>query len=133
MKATVVSIILVTVLIGGALFATRPESRTGEVADTSVAVNNFTIVDGKQIVEIRAKGGFVPRKSIAKAGMPTILRMNTNGTFDCSSIVLIPKLGINKSLPPSGVTDIDLGISKAGVLQGMCGMGMYPFEIEFQN
>lgn len=131
MKATAVSIIFVIVLIGGALFATRYGSTGG--SDPGVAVNNFTVVDGKQIVEIRAKGGFLPRKSIAKADTDTILRFNTRGTFDCSSIVLIPKLGINKSLPPSGVTDIELGVSKAGVLQGMCGMGMYPFEIEFKN
>lgn len=129
MKPTAIAILVVTVLIGGALALTRENIGTG----TEVAVNNFTVVDGKQIVEIRAKGGFLPRKSIAKADTDTILRFNTRGTFDCSSIVLIPKLGINKSLPPSGVTDIELGVSKAGVLQGMCGMGMYPFEIEFKN
>jgi plastocyanin domain-containing protein len=37
-----------------------------------------------------------------------------------------------KSLPQSGVTDIDLSSQKSGTLQGTCGMGMYPFEIEFQ-
>lgn len=129
MKPTVIAILVVTVLIGGAIALTRENTGT----NTEVAVNNFTIVDGKQIIEIHAKGGFLPRKSIARAGMPTILRMNTSGTFDCSSVVLIPKLGINKVLPQSGITDIFLGVSKAGVLQGMCGMGMYPFEIEFKN
>ena len=85
-----------------------------------------------QIIEIEAKGGYTPRKSVAKAGVPTILRFNTNGTFDCSSSVRIPSMNIFKSLPQSGITDIDLGIQKAGTLQGMCGMGMYPFEIDFQ-
>jgi len=133
MKPTIISILVVAVFIGGALFATRHGSTTYGDTDRGVAVNNFTIVDGKQIVEIHAKGGFLPLKSIAKAGMPTILRFDTNGTFDCSSAVLIPKLGIRKSLPLSGITDIDLGTPKVGVLQGMCGMGMYPFEIEFQS
>ena len=85
-----------------------------------------------QIVEIQAKGGYTPRKSIAKAGVPTIIRFNTNGTFDCSSSVRIPSMSIYKSLPMSGTTDIDLGVQKVGTLNGSCGMGMYPFEIEFQ-
>lgn len=133
MKPTIIAIVVVAVLIGGALLATRHDSTTGGDTVPEVAVNNFSIVDGKQIVAIHAKGGFLPRKSIAKAGLPTILRFDTSGTFDCSSIVLIPKLGIKKSLPPSGVTDIDLGVSKIGVIQGMCGMGMYPFEIDFRD
>ena len=29
--------------------------------------------------------------------------------------------------------DIDLGNQKLGILQGTCGMGMYPFEIDFQS
>lgn len=86
----------------------------------------------KQIVEITAKGGYNPRVSTAKAGIPTILRINTNGTFDCSSSVRIPSLGISKYLPQSGVTDIDLGTNQAGTLYGSCGMGMYPFQINFQ-
>ena len=101
--------------------------------DNSIPANNVSIVDGKQIIEIRAKGGYQPRKSIAKAGMPTILRFNTTGTFDCSSSVRIPSLNISKGLPQSGSTDIDIGIGNLGALQGSCGMGMYPFEIEFRS
>lgn len=131
MKPTIISILVTIVLIGGALVATRDNSPY-EI-DKSLPENNVNVIDGKQIIEIRAKGGFLPRKSIAKANVPTILRFNTQGTFDCSSIVAIPSLGINRTLPPMGTTDIDLGLQKIGILQGMCGMGMYPFEIEFQN
>jgi len=95
-------------------------------------VNNVSVVDGKQIVEIRAKGGYQPRKSTAKAGIPTILRFNTSGTFDCSSSVRIPDMNISKMLPQSGTTDIDIGSQKVATLQGSCGMGMYPFEVEFR-
>lgn len=94
---------------------------------------NVNIVDGKQIIEIHAKGGYQPRQSIAKAGIPTILRMDTSGTFDCSSSVRIPSMDISKTLPQTGITDIDLGTTKAGPLQGTCGMGMFPFEINFQS
>lgn len=99
----------------------------------SVPVNNVTIVDGKQIIEIKARGGYYPRKSIAKAGIPTILRFNSKGTFDCSASVRIPSLNISELLSQSGSTDIPIENVSPGVLRGSCGMGMYPFEIDFQD
>jgi plastocyanin domain-containing protein len=128
MKATIISIIVAVVLIGGAFVLTR----SGDTGQTANA-NNVSVVDGKQIIEITARGGYQPRKSIAKAGIPTIIRFNTKGTFDCSSSVRIPSLNISKSLPQTGSTDIDIGSGKLGTLQGSCGMGMYPFEVEFQS
>ncbi len=129
MKATIISVIVAVSLIGGAFLLSRGSSSD----DNSIPANNVSIVDGKQIIEIRAKGGYRPRKSIAKAGMPTVLRFNTAGTFDCSSSVRIPSLNISKGLLQSGSTDIDIGTGKLGTLQGSCGMGMYPFEVEFQS
>jgi|SRR3989344_7640854 len=123
-----VSIFIALVLIVGAFLLSR-----GSAKSSNGATNNVSIVDGKQIIEIRAKGGYLPRKSFAKAGAPTILRFDTNGTFDCSLSVRIPSLGISKTLPISGVSDIALGSQQAGVLYGTCGMGMYPFEIDFQS
>lgn len=116
------------IVIGALLF-----NRTSYVKEnSSVRVDNAVMVDGKQIIQIYAKGGYQPRKSIAKAGIPTILRFNTTGTFDCSASVRIPSMNITKALPNTGVTDIDIGNQAAGILQGTCGMGMYPFEIDFQ-
>ena len=131
MKATAISIIAAVVLIGGAFMLTKGNSQT-EV-DTQVAANNVTIVDGKQIIEIHAKGGYQPQKSIAKAGIPTVIRFDTNGTFDCSSSVRIPSMDISKVLPQTGSTDIDIGTQHVATLQGTCGMGMYPFEVEFKS
>lgn len=129
MKATIISIIAAAVLIGGAFVLTRNTGVVRPVAN----VNNVSVVDGKQIIEIHAKGGYQPRKSIATAGLPTTIRFNTTGTFDCSSAVRIPSMNISKNLPQSGTTDIDIGISQLGTLKGSCGMGMYPFEVEFQS
>ncbi len=127
MKTAILSIVIVAGLIGlGFLIGSGNSTQ-----DKSIMAS--TIVDGKQVVEIRAKGGYTPRRSVAKAGVPTILRFNTKGTFDCSSSIRIPSLNISKNLPPSGVTDIDVGSAKIGMLQGTCGMGMYPFEIDFQS
>lgn len=128
MKTIAVSIIVAGLIIGGAL-----AFRGNGGVIPSVPANNVSIVNGIQIVEIRAKGGYQPRVSIAKAGLPTVLRFNTAGTFDCSASIRIPSLGISKILPQSGSTDIDLGSSTLGTLQGSCGMGMYPFQIDFKS
>lgn len=129
MNKTALAIIIGVVIIGGTLFFVGKGS--GNVANTPA--NNVTVVEGKQIIEISAKGGYQPRKSIAKAGIPTIIRFDTKGTFDCSSSVRIPSMNISQVLPQTGSTDIDVGTQKVATLQGTCGMGMYPFEIDFQT
>ena len=129
MKIIVASVIICAGIIFGSLLYINKSSQP----ENSAPVQNVSIVDGKQIIEIQARGGYSPRRSVAKAGIPTILRFNTNGTFDCSSSVRIPSLNISKILPQSGSTDIDLGTQKLGTLQGTCGMGMYPFAIDFES
>ena len=95
--------------------------------------NNVSVVDGTQIVEIRAKGGYTPKRSVAKAGMPTILRVNTKGTFDCSATLVIPSMNYQENLPMSGSTDVKLPAQEKGkTLQGFCGMGLSNFEVEFE-
>lgn len=131
MKSTVISISIAVLLIIGA-FALAKNNSNGSL-ENGLPANNVSIENGVQIVQIRAKGGYQPRISNAKAGLPTILRFNTNGTFDCSASVIIPSLKISQFLATSGSTDIDLGLQSAGRLQGSCGMGMYPFEINFSN
>jgi plastocyanin domain-containing protein len=123
----VISIFIALVLIGVSIWSSRKNAGNNE----AIQANNVSIVNGKQIIEIKAKGGYLPRQSEASAGVPTVLRFDTDGTFDCSASVRVPSLGISKILPQSGTTDIDIGTPKAGPLQGMCGMGMYPFEIIF--
>jgi len=99
--------------------------------DSSQAVQNVAVKDGVQYVMINARGGYLPNITTAQAGIPTKLIMKTTGTFDCSSALTIPELGLRKMLPQTGETEIDLGIRKAGKLQGLCSMGMYNFEINF--
>ena len=130
MKITIVSIIVAVAIIGGAFMLSKD---TLEESITTVAANNVTMVDGKQIIEISAKGGYLPQISSAKAGIPTVLRFETSGTFDCSSSVRIPSMNISKSLPPTATTDVDIGSQEVATLQGTCGMGMYPFEVEFKS
>lgn len=123
------SILMVALLIGFALVITKGNDKTVSTDN----VNNVSVVDGKQIIDLTVKSGYSPQKTIAKAGIPTIVRFNTNGNFDCSSSVRIPSMNLTKNLELSGTTDIDLGNPKEGVLHGSCAMGMYPFEINFKN
>lgn len=98
-------------------------------SDPSQAVS---IVDGKQIIDIFAKGGYSPRAVSAKAGIPTVLRVKTQGTFDCSSSLVIPNLRYQKFLAPTGTEEINLSAEQAqGTLQGLCSMGMYGFRVAF--
>jgi plastocyanin domain-containing protein len=120
MKGILIAIVVSAVLIGGAVVLSNSNGRAP--VEQAVKENNVSIVDGVQIVEIDAKGGYLPRKSIAKAGVPTVIRFNTTATFDCSSSVRIPSMDISKLLPQTGSTDIDVGVQDVGPLEGSCGI-----------
>lgn len=127
MKGIIISIIIAVLLFLGAMMLSSKQSPSADIP-----ANNVSVIDGKQIIEIKAKGGYQPRTSVGKAGIPTVIRFNTDGTFDCSASVRIPSLNISKILPQSGSVDIDINTPQVGILRGTCGMGMYPFAIDFQ-
>lgn len=126
-KSTIISILIAVALIGGAVFLVGNKDTSQEQP-----VNNVTVVDGKQIIEIDAKGGYFPRMTTAQADMPTIIKVKTSGTFDCSAALTIPSLSYQTNLPQSGETDIEVPAQKAGSkVQGICSMGMYNFSVNF--
>lgn len=127
--------VIVVGLFGIVLLLNRDKSDSAdtEQVQSETPVNNVSQKDGKQIIEITAKGGYSPKKSIAKAGVPTILKFKTKGTYDCSSALTIPSLNISKNLPGTGETEIEIGSQGVGKLAGTCSMGMYSFEIDFQS
>ncbi|MFA6502774.1 MAG: cupredoxin domain-containing protein [Candidatus Paceibacterota bacterium] len=130
-KLTIIAFAVSAVLIGWAfwLVSLRPQAGTTGDSGAPTAV----MVEGKQVVDIRAKGGYSPRVVTAKAGVETILRVSTSGTFDCSASLVIPKLSYQKFLQPSGTEDIIIPAEQAqGTLQGLCAMGMYGFQIKFE-
>jgi len=96
------------------------------------SVQGVEIKDGVQYITIDAGGGYSPQVTEAKSGIPTKLIMKTNGTYDCSASLVIRSVGYQQILPQTGETEIDIGIPKAGKpIQGVCGMGMYSFIINF--
>jgi len=112
------------------------DSGSGRVTTTPdptvAAVGKATIENGVQYVDIDVQAGYSPQTTQATAGQQTVIRMHTKNTYDCSSIVVIPSLGYQKSLDPTGVVEIPVSADKAqGTIDGRCGMGMYRFSIVF--
>lgn len=137
MKINIIAIGIAVALVGGALFygGTWGPGGAPQAAGTAGGANsasNVSVVDGKQVIVITAKGGYSPRVTNAQAGVPTVIKMDTRGTFDCSSALVIPGTGYRKNLPPSGETAIELPPQEAGTsMRGLCAMGMYNFQINF--
>ena len=87
-----------------------------------------------QYIRILARGGYSPNQVQAKANMPTVLEVETKGTYDCSSSLNIPQMGYQKSLPPTGITKIEVPEKfTASTLDILCSMGMYRSAVNFAS
>jgi plastocyanin domain-containing protein len=128
-KTSLISITIILLAIFGFVFIL---GFNADNTGNSVSAENSEIRNGVQYITIDAGGGYSPRLSSAKAGIPTKLIIKTNGVYDCSSALVIRSLNFQKILPQTGETVIDVGTPQAGVpLQGICGMGMYNFSVDF--
>lgn len=122
----ILSVLVAALVIGGAVVFSQKPDGSGQV------VQNVSMEGEKQVIEIDAKGGYSPKLTTAKAGVPTVLRLKTNGTYDCSSAVTIPSIGFRKNLDATGVTEVEVPAHIAqGTLEGVCSMGMYNFSVRF--
>jgi len=129
------SIILTIALVSGLgiIFVGSSKSNNNTKTASNQTVQNSVIKDGVQYITINAKSGYSPRVSTAQAGIPTKLIVKTDGTYDCSASLAIHSIGYQKILPQTGETEIDIGTQKIGdTLQGVCGMGMFSFQIKFE-
>jgi plastocyanin domain-containing protein len=126
-KSSIILSVGILILAGAMLFLTTFQFQQVN------AGSNVTIDGSQQIIDIKAKGGFSPRTTVAKAGMPTTLKITTNGTFDCSASLVIPELNYEKLLPSTGVTKIEVPSQEPGkTITGLCSMGMYSFTVKFE-
>jgi plastocyanin domain-containing protein len=135
MNKTAYIIMMVGLAIGiGILFTSGSKIKNNQISTENQILNNIEIKDGIQYVTINAKGGYLPRISEAKADVPTKLIVKTSGTYDCSASLVIRSIGYQKILPNTGETIIDLGTPKVDKpLVGVCGMGMYSFQVNFKS
>ncbi|HEU5114936.1 MAG TPA: cupredoxin domain-containing protein [Candidatus Paceibacterota bacterium] len=132
-KGLAVSILGAGIIIAFAIILAGGSGGGSSAGSGSPSNQNVSVADGTQYIDIAVKGGYYPRITRAKAGIPTKLRLKTNGTFDCSSAVVIPSLGYRSYLPQTGTTEVDIPPQAAGTaLQGLCAMGMYNFRIQFE-
>jgi plastocyanin domain-containing protein len=132
MNKTSLIIVTLALVVGLAIVFWGGSKSKNSNAVSVQTVQNVEIRDGIQYVTIDAKGGYSPEMSTAKAGIPTKLIVKTNGTYDCSSSLVIRSIGYQKILAQTGEEVIDIGTPKAGVpLQGLCSMGMFNFVVNF--
>jgi hypothetical protein len=88
------------------------------------------LVNGVQVLKIDAtSGGYSPSSVGAKAGVPTRVVFHTDNTASCIVYTVFPSLGGQVLLPPSGDTEVDLGVLTAGEVPISCSMGMYTATI----
>lgn len=129
-KNSVISIIISLALIGGTLyFVSNKPASSG--TDGIAQSQNVEIRGEVQYVIVTAKGGYSPHVTQIKGGVPTKLVVKTDGTYDCSASLVVRSVGFQKILQPTGEEEIDLGTPKSGdKVQGVCGMGMYNFQIK---
>lgn len=131
-KSTIISIIFSVALIGGTFYIVSNKSLSS--VDQDAPVQNVEIRDGVQYVTITAKGGYSPRVTEIKGGIPTKLVVKTDGTYDCSLSLTVRSVGFQKILPATGEEVIDLGVPQPGEkVQGVCSMGMYNFQINVSS
>lgn len=129
-SAPIVTIIVFVLIV--AVFLIIISSSGNQQNNTDVKGAATIDSTGKQILDLTAKGGYFPNVINAKANIDSILRVKTNGTYDCSSAFKIPSLGVSKNLPTTGVTEIPIPAQKQGSeITGNCSMGMYYFKIKF--
>jgi uncharacterized protein len=134
MNKTAIVIIVLGLIVGaGIIFVGKSKGDNVNVENIQTEqVQNSEIKDGIQYITINARGGYSPKVSSGKAGIPTKLIVKTNGTYDCSAALSINSVGFHKILQNTGEEVIDLGIPKADQpIRGICGMGMYNFVVNF--
>jgi plastocyanin domain-containing protein len=140
-----ISIVVALLCIGGAILLATPGNSNSRANNTlpswerpttktKESVPGVAVIEGDtQYIDITAQGGYWPKTVRATASMPTILRMRTENTYDCSMALVINGIGYRSFLKPSGVEEIEIPIDKTqGTLKGMCSMAMYDFEIVFE-
>ena len=76
------------------------------------------------VIDVRSTS-YSPSRLRATAGAPTTLLLKTAGTEGCTRAFVVPSLRIQKILPATGETTIELGELPPGDLRFTCSMGMY--------
>jgi plastocyanin domain-containing protein len=127
----VTSILCVSLVVGTIVIFSKSSSNAAETKGV-ISSEYVQLSSSNQIVSVTAKNGFSPSKVNAKADTPTILKVKTDRTYDCSNVINIPSLGISRSLPVSGITEIEIPPQSAGqTINATCSLGQYFLQVQF--
>jgi plastocyanin domain-containing protein len=96
-KNLAISLLFVAIIALGWMIIANKQTKTDPQLASTALSSNVSTENSKQVIEITAKGGYEPRISTAKANIPTVLRVKTSSTFDCSSALRIPSIGYSKN------------------------------------
>ncbi|MBX3063336.1 MAG: sulfite exporter TauE/SafE family protein [Anaerolineae bacterium] len=115
-------------LLGSPLAPSRLLASTLRFGDPTLSSTPIPaqIVGGTQELTVNAyPTQYSPSYLSAKSGQPIRLRLVTNNSYGCTRGFTIPTLGIQRLLPETGETVIDLPPQPKGNLSFTCSMGMY--------
>jgi sulfite exporter TauE/SafE/copper chaperone CopZ len=119
----------IVVIVLGVLNISNGWNLTGFVLpssqNTAVSGTQAQIRDGKQYLMMEQwAGGYNPTNMTVKRGIPVVWQINSTNSYTCASSLVVPALGIRRSLSP-GMNTIEFTAQNTGVIKFSCSMGMY--------
>jgi sulfite exporter TauE/SafE/copper chaperone CopZ len=97
---------------------------TGDPA-TANTDPNVTLENGVQVVHMtETSTGYTPNNFTIKSGVPVKWVINAQAPYSCASVILLPKLKIQKFLA-AGENIVEFTPTETGQLPFSCSMGMY--------
>ncbi len=106
----------------------QPFSQQGNSPETDTAADEGTIT-----IQV-LNNGYAPNVVYAKAGTPLKMRLVSKGVYSCALAFVIPSLGVQEMLEPTGELWIDIPPQKKGArMPFSCSMGMYTGVVVFDS
>ncbi|MEI6042921.1 MAG: sulfite exporter TauE/SafE family protein [Chloroflexota bacterium] len=99
----------------------QPTAALGSGATTQSNVQEVTINV--------TNSSYEPENIAVKSGQPLRITLVTNKTSGCTRSIVFRSLGIQKVLPTTGRTILDVPAQAPGVIHYVCSMGMYSGKI----
>lgn len=137
MKKQTLTIVLVAILfvgwlVGGVMRYQNSGEQNGAATTNGEITSNVSVVNGKQQIVITATQGYRPRTTIAKANIPTEIKIQWKNAYGCEAAVRIPQVNYSKIIDPTWSDIVQISPQKPGdTIYGSCSMGMYSFQIKF--
>lgn len=105
--------------------------KTATQAPQNNVLASSTVTGKIQSIQINVlNAGYEPYNLSLRSGIPTNVKLVTNKTQGCSRAIVFPTLNIQKILPETGETIVELPALARGKIPFSCSMGMFSGTIE---